>query len=142
MAKSKEEVLAALKKKKQKKNNLDSKVESSMGVSHSDIKGTHEGEGKPEPKYSSNSEMEKVARKIYNDVIDQVSYALKKKGVQIAQKADFKKVLYKDKNYIKKIHELQSDGFIYAFPLVDTNNNYEKTGMMFQKVVTKGVKTK
>lgn len=144
--KSKEEILAEL---RAKRTGIVSKVEESMGVKNVKTSTTIEvGRNKKKVEeekvttqnYSVNKEVEKVANKIYNNLLDKINESLESKGVQIAARAEMKEVRYNEKNYINKIHDLTKEGYIYAFPIVDTSDNYKAIGMMFQKIVKKTVK--
>lgn len=153
MKKSKEELLAALKaKKKSGSKDLDSKVLSSMGIKPEAMKTKVESpkvnvrkKEDQEPSvttqiYSINKEVERIAHKIYDNLLSKFNEALTNRGVQIAESVELKEVRYSEKDYIQKIHKLAEQGFTYAFPLVDTNDNYKPIGIMFQRIKKKSVK--
>jgi len=140
LSKEKQDRLAQIKADKKKK--LDNKVVESMGVVVSDDEAPEVKVVRVEPVYSANKEMQSVATRIYNQVIEKVNYALKKKGVQIGAYAEFETVKYADKNYMKTIKKMGEDGWIFVFHSVDPNKGHEKTGMVFQRVLTKAIKVK
>lgn len=152
MKKSKEELLAELKAKKQKgtDSEMDKKVLKSMGVVETPpvapikvrpkLSDSTKSETSVTSNYSQSRELEQIANKIYNNLIDKFNSALETKGVQIVERAELKEVRYNEKNYIQKIHKLVEEGFVYAFPLVDVNDGYKQTGIMFQKLIKKSKK--
>lgn len=85
---------------------------------------------------------EQLVRQIYDQLLEKFNLALQNKGVQIAEKAEFKSVLYTDKDWLKTIKQMGEEGWIYAFPKVDPNDGYKLKGMVFQKIITKSVKLK
>jgi len=156
--KSKEEILKALKAKKEKAAStgkvgeitspeIAKKLENSFGIKHDKKEETKVKKEKEESEsdkrafvYSQNRELENIANKIYQNLLAKFNDDLVNKGVQIADKVEMEKVLWSDKDSSKKLAGMAARGFRFAFTVVDPSDNYKPTGIMFQKLITKSVK--